>query len=192
MDGKEAIIKRIRSDADKKAKDIVDSAEKTADERKAEAEAWANEYKNTQEKILAVDAKEIVRRRLTVADLDVRKKILEAKQSVIGEVLSETYDRLCSMKKADYLKFVEKNVSAAADENDEIVLSSDGVLTADDVKQFAVFSKKNLTVSKEKGDFKGGVYLVGKVCDKDLTFKAIIENDKDEFVSDVSEQLFGK
>ena len=192
MDGKDAIIKRIRSDAEKKAKDIIDSAEKTADERKAEAEAWANEYKDAQEKILSVDAKEIVRRRLTVADLDVRKKILEAKQSVIGEVLDEIYAKLCSMSKADYVKFVEKNVEKVADDNDEIVLSSDGVLKEDDVKKFAVFTKKNLSVAKETGDFKGGVYLVGKVCDKDLTFKAIIENDKDEYISEISEELFGK
>ena len=192
MDGKDAIIRRIKSDAEKKAKNIVDSAEKTADERKADAEAWAKEYKAAQEKILSRDAEELIKRRLTVADLDVRKIILKAKQDTIGEVLDEVYEKLCALKKAEYVKLVEKLVSAAAEEKDEIVLSSDGVLNAEDVKKFGVYSEKSMSVAKRAGDFKGGVYLVGKTCDKDLTFKAIIENGKDGFISEISEELFGK
>lgn len=192
MGGKEAIIKRIKSDAEKKAAGIVDSAEKAADERISEANAWAKEYRETQEKILSVDAEEVIKRRLTVADLDVRKIILKAKQDAIGEVLNEAYEKLCSLKKTEYLKFVEKNIAAAADDGDEIVLSSDGVINNEDVKKLGVFSAKKLSVAKKAGDFKGGVYLVGKTCDKDLTFKAIIENGKDGFVSEISEELFGK
>ena len=192
MDGKDAIIKRIKSDAEKKAKNIVDSAEKSADERIADARSWAKEYEKTQEKVLSSDAKEIVKRRLTVAELDVRKIILKAKQDTIGEVLGETYEMLCSLKKAEYLKLIEKLISDAAENSDEIVLSSDGVIKAEDVKKLGVYSEKNLTVAKKAGDFKGGVYLVGKTCDKDLTFKAIIENGKDGFVSEISEELFGK
>lgn len=188
----DAIIKRIISDAEKKARGLVDNAENTAAERKLEAESWAKEYAETQEKVLSRDVTEVVRRRLTVADLDVRKIILSAKQQVIGDVLGEVYDGLCSLKKADYLKLVEKCVEESADDGDEIVLSGDGVLSADDLKKLNVFSAKKLNVSKETGDFKGGVYLVGKVCDKDLTFKAIIENAKDEYVAEISERLFGK
>ena len=188
----DAIIKRIISDAEKKARGLVDNAENTAAERKLEAESWAKEYAETQEKVLSRDVAEVVRRRLTVADLDVRKIILSAKQQVIGDVLGEVYDGLCSLKKADYLKLVEKCVEESADDGDEIVLSGDGVLSADDLKKLNVFSAKKLNVSKETGDFKGGVYLVGKVCDKDLTFKAIIENAKDEYVAEISERLFGK
>ena len=188
----DAIIKRIISDAEKKARGLVDNAENTAAERKLEAESWAKEYAETQEKVLSRDVAEVVRRRLTVADLDVRKIILSAKQQVIGDVLGEVYDGLCSLKKADYLNLVEKCVEESADDGDEIVLSGDGVLSADDLKKLNVFSAKKLNVSKETGDFKGGVYLVGKVCDKDLTFKAIIENAKDEYVAEISERLFGK
>lgn len=192
MDGKEAIIKRIKSDAEKKAKSIVDSAEKASDERIADAKAWAKEYETAQEKILTRDAEEIVKRRLTVADLDVRKITLNAKQNAISEVLDKTYALLCSLKKPDYLKFVEEKINEAADDGDEIVLSSDGVISVEDVKKLAVFTAKKLSVAKASGDFKGGVYLVGKICDKDLTFKSIIENGKDEFISEISEELFGK
>ena len=192
QNGKDAIIKRIKSDAEKKARGLINNAESTAAERKSEAEAWAKEYVAAQEKLLTNEAAEVVRRRLTVADLDVRKIILSAKQQVIGEVLASVYDGLCALKKADYIKLVEKCITEAADVGDQVMLSSDGVLTADDVKKFKVFSDKKLTVSNEKGDFKGGVYLVGKVCDKDLSFKSIIENGKDEYSSDISVQLFGK
>lgn len=190
--GKDAILKRIKSDAEKKARGLIDNAEKTAAERKSDAEEWAKEYVSTQKKVLENDSKEIVRRRLTVADLDVRKIILAAKQQVIGDVLESVYDGLCSLKKADYIKLVEGCIEKSADEGDEVVLSSDGILSSDDVKNLKVFKDKKLSVASKVGDFKGGVYLVGKVCDKDLSFKAIIENEKEEFVSEISERLFGK
>ena len=141
---------------------------------------------------MSVDAEEVIKRRLTVADLDVRKIILKAKQDAIGEVLKEAYEKLCALKKTEYLKLVEKTVGQAADIGDEIVLSSDGVINKEDVKKLGVFSAKKLSVSEKAGDFKGGVYLIGKTCDKDLTFKALIENGKDEFISEISEELFGK
>lgn len=139
MGGKEAIIKRIRSDAEKKAKGLIDNAEKTADDRKSEAEAWAKEYVAAQEKILKRDAEDIVSRRLTVADLDVRKLILEAKQNTISEVLDSVYGKLCSLSKPEYLKFVEKLMTDAADEGDEIILSCDKVISSEDIKNTDVF-----------------------------------------------------
>ncbi|MDY6367168.1 MAG: V-type ATP synthase subunit E family protein [Clostridia bacterium] len=190
--GKDAIIKRIQSDAEKKARGLIDSAENTAAERKKEAESWAAEYTATQEKLLARETDEIVKRRLTVADLDVRKITLSAKQKVIGEVLDLVLDGLCSLKKADYIKLVEKLIVESADDGDTVVLSNDGVLSVDDVKKLKVFTDKNLSVAKDKGDFKGGVYLVGKKCDKDLSFKSVIENGKDEYIAEISATLFGK
>lgn len=192
MDGKEAIIKRIKTDAEKKAREIIDSAEKTADERKADAENWAKDYLATQEKVLKRDVDDVMSRRITVADLDVRKIILDAKQQVIKGVLDAVYEKLCALDKADYLKLVERLIEENAETGDEIVLSCDKVLTADDVKNLKVYAEKKLSVSKSFGDFKGGVYLIGKTCDKSLTFKSLIDEDRETLITKVANLLFGK
>ena len=192
MDGKEAIIKRIKTDAEKKAREIIDSAEKNAEERKADAENWAKDYIASQEKILKRDAEEVLSRRLTVADLDVRKIILNAKQQVIAGVLNAVFESLCSLNKGDYLKLVAKLIEENAEIGDEVVLSSDGVLTADNIKSLKIYAEKKLSVSKAAGDFKGGVYLIGKTCDKSLTFYSLINEDREALITKAAEMLFGK
>ena len=192
MEGKEAIIKRIISDAEKKAKSITEIAKADALERETDAKSWAEDYVGAQEKILTRDAEDVVTRRKTVAELDVRKITLKAKQDIISKVFDEVLAKLCALKKADYLKLVEEKMIESAEIGDTVVLSKDGVLTDKDVSGLKVFSDKKLSVSKDKGEFIGGVYLEGEKCDKDLTFSSIVEEKRGELTATVAEELFGK
>jgi len=191
MDGKEAIIKRIISDAEKKASALIKSATEESESRIADADEWAEEYRKTQREFLQKDAAETVKRRLSVAELDVRKIILKEKQAVVEKVFNEAYAKLCALKKSDYLSLVERLMSESADEGDEIVLSCDKVLSATDVEKMKVFSDKKLKVGGV-GDFIGGVMLIGKICDKNLCFKAVVDGIRDDLSAKVAESLFGE
>lgn len=190
MEGKEAIIERIISDATIKAQTLIDDANKEASLRISSAEEWADNYKRAQEEILARDVKDIAFRRATVAELDVRKLLLQAKQQVIAEVLDNVYKKLCALDKKSYLSYVEKLISENADNGDEILFGKDNVLSEKDILDLKVVSAKNLTVSKEQGDFIGGIVLIGKICDKDLSFKTLVDNKKDEYTARIAEKLF--
>lgn len=192
MDGKEAIINKIISDAQSKADSILSDATKKSCSLIGNAEDWAKKYRETQEKILEQDKKDVLSRRLTVAELDVKKLTLKYKQDVIEKVLQKAYENLCNLKKAEYLEFVEKLIEENAEENDKILLSKDNVLSEGDVKSLKVYTDKNLTVCKERGDFIGGAMLIGSVADKDLTFKAVIDSRKDILVKKIANELFGK
>lgn len=192
MEGKDAIIERILSDATEKAQALIDDAEKEATSRVTAAKDWADKYKSAQEKILNDDVREISFRRMTVAELDVRKLFLQAKQQVVSEVFDAVYDKLCSLDKLTYIKFTEKLISENADDGDEIVLAENDSVSEKDILALKVVKEKNLTVSKESGNFKGGVMLVGKLCDKDLSFERLIEDKKDFYMSKVVEKLFGQ
>ncbi len=191
MDGKEAIIKRIISDAEKKSKALIGSAEADAEERKKDANDWAEEYLKTQRELLKTETEEIVKRRLTVAELDVRKISLKARQDLIAAVYDSAYEKLCKIDKKDYLKLVEKLIVENAEEGDTVVLSCDKVLKPSDIEKLEVFSEKGLKV-QPTGDFIGGIMLVGKNCDKNLTFKAVIEDMKDNLSFDLLNCLFGE
>lgn len=191
MDKQKAIIDKIIEDAETKAAEIISIANAEAEKSIADGNSWAESYKSEQNAILSAANEDKVLRRKTVAELDVKKIVLKAKQDAIESVFDSAYRKLCSLNKADYLSFVKKLLEKYAEENDTVILSSDNIISEKDLSDLKVVSDKHLTVSDVKGEFIGGVMLVGKICDKDLTFKSIVNESKSEFVSEVSKELFG-
>lgn len=191
MDKQKAIIDKIIEDAETKAAGIISVANAEAEKSIADGNSWAESYKSEQNAILNAANEDKVLRRKTVAELDVKKIVLKAKQDAIESVFDSAYNKLCSLSKAEYLSFVKKLLEKYAEENDNVILSSDNIISEKDLSDLKVASDKHLTVSDVKGDFIGGVMLVGKICDKDLTFKSIVNESKSEFVSEVSKELFG-
>lgn len=191
MDKQKAIIDKIIEDAENRAAEIISVANAEAEKSIADGNSWAESYKSEQNAILSAANEDKVLRRKTVAELDVKKIVLKAKQDAIESVFDSAYNKLCALKKTDYLSFVVKLIEKYAEEKDTVVLSSDGVISETDLTSLEVVKDKKLTVSDVKGDFIGGVMFIGKICDKDLTFKSIVNESKSEFVSEVSKELFG-
>ena len=190
MEGKQAIINKILEDANYSANEITLNAEKEVSSLLDSARKLADDYTNTQKIALQKETEEIVKRRLTVAELDVRKLTLKAKQDLIGEVFSLVLTKLCNLEKKSYLSFVESLLIKNADEGDAIVLSKDGVLSKEDFVSLDIYKQKNLSVKSEIGDFKGGIMLIGESSDKDLTFSSLVNNLTEEKTSEVAQLLF--
>lgn len=190
MDGKEAIINKILEDAKIKATKILEDSATLVKELTDNATEWAKEYTDAQNATLNKEAKEIVERRLTVAELDVRKINLADKQALIDDAFNVALDKLRSLGKTYYSKIVFKMIAESAEDGDTIVMSKDGVLCEQDFESQEFFKSKNLKISANKGDFSGGVKLIGKKSDKDLTFSAIIESIREENTAKVAEILF--
>ena len=190
MDGKEGIINRIISDAEQKANDILNNANQVANEKKLEAQDWAEKYTSAQNDMIKKEVEETIERRSIVADLDVRKLVLEQKQQVLSEVFLEAYNKLCNVSKEKYLKLVEKLITNYADKGDTIVLSKDEVLKDKDLEKIVAIKEKSLKIASYKGDFVGGIMLKGEFCDKDLTFYSLIQESKDKMSANVAKQLF--
>jgi vacuolar-type H+-ATPase subunit E/Vma4 len=89
------------------------------------------------------------------------------------------------------LQFLVKHISKIAEEGDVIVLSENNVICAEDLENLDVVKRLKLSISSEKGSFNGGIYLKGKISDKDLSFAAIISEAKEEYVKEIAENLFG-
>lgn len=191
MEGKEAIIAKILADAEKKAQDILHAAETYAVSVKEQAETWAKNYSAEQEKGLKSETAEIVARRKIVAELDVKKVLLKAKQDVIDRIYDNAEKKLCKMDKKTYLSVVLAKIEEFADISDEVVLSMDGVLSEKDISDSEVFRRKKLSVSKTIGKFYGGVMLLGKVSDKNLTFHEMILAEKEKNAPKIAKKLFG-
>ncbi len=190
MEGKDAIIERILSDANDKANALLEDSKSKAKTKIEDAKKWAENYKSAQEDVLNEELKGIFSGKTTLAELEVRKLNLKARQDIISAVFDKAYEKICKIDKKDYLDFVEKLLKENSDTDDVIVLSKDGVLTPNDIIPLKIVKERNLTVSNEFGNFIGGIFLVGKICDKDLTFKNIIENKKEDASVKIAEALF--
>ncbi|MBS1456655.1 MAG: hypothetical protein HP008_06360 [Clostridia bacterium] len=190
MDSKEAIIGTIMYEAEEKAAKITQKGNEDADKLISDAKAFAEDLNNKLKSEYAFNEAETLRRRKTVAALDAKKLVLKAKQEVLSEVFSRAYDKLCALQKSDYLALVDKLLVLSAEDGDEVVLSDDGVIADGDIKSLGVYKERNLTVSPEKGDFKGGVKLIGKICDKDLSFRQVLDEKKDSLSAKMAEELF--
>ena len=189
MEGQKAIVNKILDEATAISNNIALETSKKCDEKIIEATNWASEYTKAQNEILEQDIQNILLGKKLNAELEVKKAVLKAKRDVLEDVFDSAYNKLCKLDKASYLKLVNKLINEFADDGDEIVLSKDKVLSATDIS-IDKFTAKGLTVSKKFGEFIGGVMLIGKLSDKDLSFKALVENKKEMLTFMASKMLF--
>ena len=192
MDGQQKIIDKILSDATHDAGEMLSAALK-----KAEALVAAKQSEADAEYDLSVEearkaGEEVVRRRLTVADLEVKKLLLSAKKQAVDEAFEESLKKLLALPKEEYAALVESMIASAADDGDVVVISENdkNVLTKAFFDKISAKIGKKLTLSDTFGNFKGGVMLLGKGVDKNLTFESELALLRDEVEPEVAKIMF--
>lgn len=192
MDGQQKIIDKILSDATHDAGEMLSEALK-----KAEALVAAKQSEADAEYDLSVEearkaGEEVVRRRLTVADLEVKKLLLSAKKQAVDEAFGESLKKLLALPKEEYTALVGSMIASAADDGDVVVISENdkNVLTKAVFDKISAKIGKKLTLSDTFGNFKGGVMLLGKGVDKNLTFESELALLRDEVEPEVAKIMF--
>ena len=192
MDGQQKIIDKILSDAKHDAGEMLSEAWK-----KAEALVAAKQSEADAEYDLSVEearkaGEEVVRRRLTVADLEVKKLLLSAKKQAVDEAFEESLKKLLALPKEEYTVLVGSMIASAADDGDVVVISENdkNVLTKAVFDKISAKIGKKLTLSDTFGNFKGGVMLLGKGVDKNLTFESELALLRDEVEPEVAKIMF--
>lgn len=191
MNENQAILEKIISDANDYAKKTIEQAEKNAELMVEEQKKAAEEMINKRIEEAVREGEMIVDRRRTIAVLDGKKNVLAAKQAIVSRVYELAEKKLCETSAEKYLLFVEKNIEKYAEEGDVIVLSENAPFAAERLLELNVCKQKGLKVEKT-GKFSGGVLIVGKKRDTDLTFKAIVADYADKHAGETAIDLFGK
>lgn len=192
MEGKDAIINKIMSDADSQAEEILAQA-------KAKAEAQVKKALDESEALQADAAKkaedagsELITRRLTVAGLDVKKQMLAVKKELIDASFAKAESVLAGLEDDDYLKLISAMLAKSASDGDTVIVSANDKsrITADFIKKQSKKLGISLTLGKEYGDFDGGIILTGGGVDKNLTLEVELKLLYDEIQADVAAILF--
>lgn len=192
MDGQQKIIDKILSDATHDAGEMLSEALKKAEALVAAKQAEADaEYDLSVEEARKA-GEEVVRRRLTVADLEVKKLLLSAKKQAVDEAFEESLKKLLALPKEEYTVLVGSMIASAADDGDVVVISENdkNVLTKAFFDKISAKIGKKLTLSDTFGNFKGGVMLLGKGVDKNLTFESELALLRDEVEPEVAKIMF--
>ncbi|MDE6401332.1 MAG: V-type ATP synthase subunit E [Clostridiales bacterium] len=191
MHGKQKLIDEILTSAKKTAAAMVDEA--TAEQTEA-LTALRKELDAAQAESLKLSEKaadDYYAGQVKIGDLEAGKAILRAKQRCVAAVYDGVRDKILSAPDAEYLALLQKLIVSVCEDGDEVVAAkTDGKrVTAAWVKKVSSAAKKKLTLSKEQGDFAGGVILRNARYDRDLSVDEIVEELKDRTIGDTVQKL---
>lgn len=190
MTGKEAIIEKILSDA----RLIANSTLEEAGNRGSEIIGVANnDVRLYREKNMAesyAEREEIIRRRITVANLEVKKLLLQTKQTVMAQAFAEAL-RLIKEDTRAYLGLLTRMLSCAEDGDTVTLAECDRNLV--DAKWLSS-KASDMGVKLIFGGyapFEGGMLIFGKGSDKNLTLEVELKAAREAFEPEIAGILFG-
>ena len=188
---KQELLDKILGDAKERARVTIAEAESKADALLAAAEEECAAMQESARKLAAAARPETLKRRRSMAELEVRKAILREKQTQIAKVYEQAI--LAVRESKSYPLLLTKMIVSSAEDGDGVIFASCDAKKVDRAKIVAAAEKEagvKLTLLDELGSFGGGIVLRGKECDKNLSLEVELESIRSE--EDVSAQvLFG-
>ena len=181
-----ALEESILHDAQLEAKNIMESAKKEADKKCAEIALKSEQ-----------DVKAVLSRAESAAALLERKRILDAKQQIIGNVIIAARNSLDHLSDSDYLEIILKMVKKYAHNKEGKILfsSSDKKRLPNNFETIlaeTLAEKKgaHLSISEATGVVDGGFILKYGDIEENCSFDALFSASKEELQDIVNAKLF--
>lgn len=140
-----------------------------------------------------------VQRLSSTAALESKKSILAMKQDRIDHVFEEAVKRICELPDEQYINFLAKLASDAAEtgteeivfnERDKAGCAKEVIKEANSIIAKRGLSQK-LTVASDIGGFAGGIIVRYGMTQINCTAEKLVELMKDELTAQVADILFG-
>lgn len=190
MNSKDALIDKILSDAKAKRDENIADANERKNKIDESIEQIISTERSANDEFMTGHIKEIIDRKITVAKIDCSKLNLKAKREILDEIFSKAVEQI--KKSGKYSNFIEKLILDNAENGDEVIVSKDDekIVTSEFVSSIAQKCNKKITLSKEKGNFLGGVVLSQGGCDKNLTLEVVMRELRGQIEPEISKDLF--
>lgn len=177
---------RILSEADSKAKEIFERAKKKAEETEniiiEKAKKQAEEEK---------------RKIISMAELEEKKRLLQAKQEIIDGVFKEAKDKIRQMDDESYKNLIFKMLIQSAAGDEEVVVAENDRerITKEFIEKVNEELKKqgkqgDLKITSYSKDISGGFILRSKNIEINGTFEYLIAVKREELETEVAKILF--
>ena len=195
MKGTEKIIAHIGADAKAQADAILAQAEARCAEiregyeqqaKQAYAERIRAGVKANQDRLDSMER---------LAKMEGRKAVLALKQDMVAESFDRACDQLVNLPAAEYGTFLAKlAVKASVTHDEEVVLNArDRKALGDKVIEAAnkALGGGKLTLSRETGNFKGGLILRRGSIEANCTAELLVDLCREEMAAELAGVLFG-
>ena len=186
---KESIVERIISDAEKEAENIISQSEARAAQAVDDASLRAERKLTGVRAEVAQKVKSILDGKAATARLDGAKAELAEKRRVIEAVYKNALEALVALDKKTALALADRLLSDFAEDGDEIVFAANYKYPAEILK-LDVVKEKKLKASNDKASVEGGFVLKGKNSDKDVSYGALLQLDREERQAEIAATIF--
>ena len=186
------ITEKIRSDAQREADEILAKARAKAELTSQRAEEEIDSIKSGFIRRFEVERPEIFRRREIVANLDVKRMMLQSRRDLIHDVYNISLEKMRMIDRDDYVKLCEALLKCAATtKKEEIQVSRDEKYL--DQAWLDGFNKENgteLVFSEDKPDIAGGFILTRGKISTNCSWDMLVQVAQEKQESDVVKRLF--
>ena len=198
MKGSEKIIEHIRSDAQAQADEVLARAEEQCAAIRAEYDAKARDsyakrlragVKTCEDRVDSMDR---------IARMEAKKGVLTLKQEMVSESFALAQRKLVDLPEPDYVALLARLAGeASVTGSEEIVLNTrdraavgEAVVKAANLWLEEAGKPAALTLSKDEGDFAGGLILRRGSIEVNCTVELLIELKRSEMAAELAELLF--
>ncbi len=187
------IKEKIIAEAEQERKSLLKEAEENKKNLLDEAEKKALELKEQIEEKLAKEAPLVEKRREAVANLDVQKLMLGAKQKLIERAFQKSAEHLTSLSYDEYRRFMGNLLEKAVETGGEDLLLGEDETSLDRswVDDFNGRTGHHLNLYEEKTSRgKRGFILRNGRIETNCTVEMLIRSLRGDLETNVAERLF--
>lgn len=189
---KENLIQKIRDDT---AAEVQKISSETRDvilrERQTLTDELTAEEKTEIEKAKAIVA-ESEKQTQMLAEIEAKKVFLKAKRDIIDKTVARAKEKMLALPDEEYIEWISTLIANKGTDGDEAIISKNDVgrITDEVIAKVAKTIGKKITLSKEVGDFSGGIILRQNGCDKNMTLETALDEIKQAYILKISTKLF--
>ncbi|MFI3229458.1 MAG: V-type ATP synthase subunit E family protein [Bacillota bacterium] len=187
----EAIIAKIMEDAQKIVNSTLEEGNISASKIIERANNDASIYVNDNMQASILERQEILRRRISVANLEVKKLMLAAKMQVLDATFDMAKKSILALPKAEYKAIISGMLDMASDKDVVYISERDAsIITANFITTEAKNRGIKLKLAKEYANIEGGIILSDGTMDKNLSIEVELLSLREEMESKIAKDMF--
>ena len=191
MSGIDKIIEQIEKNSASACESVISEAQLKADAVIAQAKEQAQRIADEGKDKTAARVADIKKRGDSAAELEEKRIMLSAKQSIISRMLGDGLASAKALPDGEYFELIEKMVSEYSQPEDGVIFfgSKDlGRLPEGFIDRLNSASKGGLTLSEDAADIEAGFILKYGGIEQNCSFDAVFAGES-EYLSDKAGRL---
>ncbi len=193
MEGMERIRESILTEARVQAEAIIKEAQEKVNAMEEQANKKSGEITRHRLEKAEVEAQEAARRMLSMAELDLKKNNLQAKQSLIDQAFDKALVRLKELPEEAYMGMIVSMLGSAG-----ITGKEELVVSPQDRERFekGLLKKVNdkmsfeLKLSDETRNMQGGFILKAQGVEINNSFETLLRMERERIETEIADILF--